>query len=556
MNEYHNLKIVLILTFGFGFASLLGYITYRMKLSPLFGYLIAGYLIGPFSPGFVADLALSEQLAELGVILMMFGLGLHFNWRDLVKVKNIAIPGAIGQTLVTLIIGTLLIYSLGWGLNAGLVFGLAIAIASTVVLVRMLTEHNLLDTLQGHITVGWLIVEDIFTILALVLLPIVANSENVLSFKEAVFSFTIILLKFAALILILFTFVKKLILYAFIHVARTRSHELFTITLLALTFIIAVGSAILFGTSIALGAFLAGMIIGQTDLHHQAATFASPIKDLFSVIFFLAVGMLFNPNAIFNYPVVFLLTLFIILVIKPLVAFGIVIAAKYPIKTALTVGIALAQIGEFSFILAEEASRYNILPDAGYDIIVACALVSIPFNPLFFKSIDIFNKIFTSKPNMDESIIHAKPSLPTFKRALVIGYGPIGQEICKELDSFGYVPLVIDRNIDAISQLKKGHREGIYGDATHPEILERAKITTASLLIVTIPKFKSILNIIKSAQSLNSEIPIIARTHSITDIPILESLKVNAICEEKEISKALNSVLFNVIQQIPDENTP
>ena len=382
--EYLNLKIVLILTVGFSLAAILGYFTQRLKLSPILGYLLAGYLIGPYFPGFVADIKVAEQLAEIGVILMMFGVGLHFKWRDLMDVKNIAIPGAIGQTIIAAIAGALIIYMQGWSIEAGIIFGLAIGVASTVVLVRVLTDHHLLNTTQGHICVGWLIVEDIITVLVLLLVPSLAVGHEY-TVQAIALSILYALLKFLMLAVLMFTVGRACVSYALSKIVHTRSHELFTLTVLALTFIIATGSAIIFGTSIALGAFIAGMVIGQTNVRKQVSKNTMPLKDAFVVIFFLSVGMIFNPYAIASHFFLFISILAVILLLKPLTAFLITYASKYPFKTALTVSLALAQIGEFSFILAEEAMKYKIFPDEGYDILVACALVSISINPLLFR---------------------------------------------------------------------------------------------------------------------------------------------------------------------------
>jgi monovalent cation:H+ antiporter-2, CPA2 family len=392
--ENLNLKIVIILTFGFGLASFLGYFSQKARLSPILGYLLAGYAIGPFSPGFVADLKVAEGLAEIGVILMMFSVGLHFKWQDLLKFKNIALPGAVGQTLVATIFGIVLIQWMGWSFEAGILFGLAIGVASTVVLVRILTDNHLLNTQQGHIAVGWLIVEDLITIAALLLVPSLAYSINGKDFplNEVFFSFALSLFKFLLLTVAMFTMGQKVISFVLAKVYETKSHELFTLTILALTFFIAIGSALALGTSIALGAFLAGMVIGQNDIRHQVSTSMMPLKDTFVVIFFLAIGMLFNPAAILDNFLFFLGALGIILIMKPLAAYIITRLLKYPFKVALTIALALAQIGEFSFILAEEASTFKILPDEGYDIIVACAFVAISINPLLFTSMNKFIK--------------------------------------------------------------------------------------------------------------------------------------------------------------------
>jgi len=387
MDNFINLKIVLILTIGFGFASLLGYLSHRAKLSPILGYLIAGYLIGPSSPGYVADKLIAEQLAEIGIILMMFNVGLHFKWQDLVKFKNIAIPGAISQTCIATLLAATFLYCIGWTLEAGIVFGLAIGVASTVVLVRELSDNRLLTTPEGHISVGWLIVEDIITVIALLLIPSLAASLDgeKIPIQDLVVSFTFALIKFLLLCLIMFTVGRKIISYILSKIILTKFHELFTLTILAITFVIATGSAILLGTSIALGAFVAGMVIGQTKIRHQVSITALPLREAFIVIFFLSVGMLFNPKGITTHYLLFLATLAIILILKPVAAFCITLMLKYPFKTALTIAIALAQIGEFSFILAEQAVSFHILPKAGYNIIVACSLISISINPLLFK---------------------------------------------------------------------------------------------------------------------------------------------------------------------------
>lgn len=387
LTEHINLKIAFILAAGFAFASLLGYFSNRLKLSPILGYLLGGYLIGPYSPGFVVDLQIAEQLAEIGVILMLFGVGLHFKWQDLVRVKNIAIPGALGQTFVASVIGTLVITSIGWSIEAGIIFGMAIGVASTVVMVRILSDNGLLNTTQGHISVGWLIVEDIITVGTLLLIPILSDMSRGegFSFLKFIGSIAWILFKFTLLTTIMFTFGKIIVSYILNKIVLSKSHELFTVSILAITFLIALGSSVLFGTSIALGAFIAGMVVGQTEVRRQVSLNTQPIKDTFVVIFFLTVGMLFNPGIIIENFGLFIATLFIIVILKPLAAFGITIALKHSFKTALTIALALAQIGEFSFILTEEAMAYEIFPDTGYDVIVACALVSIALNPLLFK---------------------------------------------------------------------------------------------------------------------------------------------------------------------------
>ncbi|MES2503895.1 MAG: cation:proton antiporter [Myxococcota bacterium] len=382
-----HLKIVLILTVGLALASLFGYLSYRAKLSPILGYLLAGYAIGPYSPGFVADLALSEQLAEIGVVLMMFIVGLQFKAKDLLNVKHVAIPGALVQTLIAAAVSAGLVYAAGWTIEAGTVLGLALGVASTVVLVRLLNDNHLSSTRSGHIAIGWLIVEDAITIVALLTLPVLAHSLQANQFDLTDFAYTLMvcLLKFLALLALMATLGRRAIQFALRRVIITKSNELLTITILALTFLVATASAFVFGTSIALGAFLAGMIIGQTDFKHRVSLTFIPLRDTFAAIFFLSIGMLFNPVTIRDHYLLFIAVMGVIFLIKPLAAFLIVTLLKQPLETKLIVPIALAQIGEFSFILAEEASKLKILPDSGYDVIIAAAFFSIAFNPIIFR---------------------------------------------------------------------------------------------------------------------------------------------------------------------------
>lgn len=384
-----NLSLVLLLAVGLGLASILGFFAWSIKLSPILGYLLAGYLIGPFSPGFVANTAVSEQLAEIGVILMMFGIGLSFKLKDLIKVKSIAIPGALVQTLISSICGVLIVYLFDWPIEAGVIMGLAIGVASTVVLVHMLIDNNLSRTKEGHVAVGWLIVEDIITVFILIMLPTIATFFEGKSVSVTSFAISILILiaKFLVLALLLITLGRKIVSYLLTKIERTRSHELFTLSVLALIFVLATATTLFFGVSIALGAFIAGMVIGQTEVRDKALVHSMPMREAFIAFFFLSVGMLFNPHIIINQFPLFISILAIILLIKPFTAFLITVALKYPFQTAITVAAGLAQIGEFSFILSEEAFRWGLITDDGYDIIVACSLFSIALNPILFKVI-------------------------------------------------------------------------------------------------------------------------------------------------------------------------
>lgn len=544
--ESLNLKIVIILTIGFTLASLLGYLTQRIKLSPILGYLLAGYMIGPYFPGFVADLQIAEQLAEVGVMLMMFGVGLHFKWEDLASVKNIAIPGAIIQTLVAMAVAALFVHHIWGSWEVGIIIGLAIGVASTVVLVRLLGDNNLLNTLQGHIAVGWLIVEDILTVAVLILLPTIVAllTGSSISIQEILTALGVVLIKFAILAAIMFTLGRKFVSYALFKIARTRSPELFTLTVLALTFLIATGSALLFGASIALGAFIAGMVIGQTDVRHQASAYASPMKDVFVVIFFLSVGMLFNPLAIIkNFPL-FLSILIIILVIKPLTAYFIVVLMRYPKTIALSIAFALAQIGEFSFILAEEAGKFHIFPDEAYDIIVACALISISINPLLFKAL---NYLIPQLEKQDFSAIqqNLRKSPQSFPTALIVGFGTIGRNIIANLEELDYHSIIIEKDLDKVTKIKEEEGEAIYGDASFPNMLEMASLKSASLLIITLLDLPTTLNIIQYAREIHPDIRIIACAQDLKEYSILSNMGIEVVCYEEEIAKAFHQLLAN-----------
>jgi len=547
--EALNLKIVLILTIGFTLAGLLGYITQRLKLSPILGYLFAGYLIGPFFPGYVADLQIAEQLAEVGVMLMMFGVGLHFKWQELASVKNIAIPGAIGQTLIATAASVFFIHRL-WGLwEPGVIIGLAVGVASTVVLVRVLADNHLLNTLQGHIAVGWLIVEDILTVAVLILLPTIVAllSGDSVSIQDILFALAVLFLKFTVLAAFMFTLGKRFVSYALFKVAQTQSPELFTLAVLALTFFIATSSAVLFGTSIALGAFIAGMVIGQTEVRHQASAYASPMKDVFVVIFFLSVGMLFNPMAILEHFSFFLSILFIILVIKPLSAFLIMISMRYPFQVAISIAFALAQIGEFSFILAEQAGHYRIFPEEAFDIIVACSLISIAINPMLFTLLN-FLKPFSGSQESRQMEHQMSNQEQKTRKAVIIGFGSIGQNITPSLEKLGYQPVIIDRDVDKVVKLVEEKREAVYGEASFPNMLRMAEIDSVSVLIITILDLTETLNIVNYAHDVYPKIPIIARAQSLEEKGVLTALGVHVVCEHEEITHALNRMLAELLQ--------
>lgn len=544
-----HLSIVPALTVSFILGSILGFASQRLKMSPILGYLFAGFIVGPYSPGIFIDVQLSEQLAEIGVVLMMFGVGMHFKWQDLAVVRHIAIVGALGQTFIASAVGTLIIYLCGYPIHMGIIVGLAISVASTVVLVRVLSDNDLLHTTQGHVAIGWLIVEDVITIAFLILLPSLAEIINGMEFSlwGLALDVFVIALKLLLMALLLFTCGKSIASFILFEVARTRSHELFTLTVLALIFAIALGSAMIFGTSIALGAFIAGMIIAQTDVKHQASANALPIRDAFVVLFFLSVGMLFNPAAIESHPLLFVSVLFVVLIVKPLAAFLIVIIMRQPIVTALTVALALSQIGEFSFILAEEALKLEILPDEGYDIIVAVGIISIILNPLLFRFFGKYEPARHSNQNVSTDLLEDHP-VSLAKTAIVVGCSNLGQIAVNLLEDEHFNCLVVDRNVDVVASLQKSKKQAIFGDFSHPSIMETAKIDSADLLVITISDITVVVHILEVIKMYGYGLPIVVRVNFLNDVHLFSGFNVHCICIQEEEQKGFRQQMAKLVE--------
>jgi len=540
-------KIIWLLAIGLGLACTFGFLAQRARLPSILGYLLAGYMIGPYCPGYVADIKMAEQLAKIGVTLLMFTVGLNYNWKDLLSVKRIALPGAL--IVASLSIAAAMLYSIYLGEPAlsGFVIGLAICVSSTVVIVRVLTDQNLLDTRQGRIVVGWTIVEDFISVFGLVFLPtLVAQSPSLQPALGIGWAILLAIFKIAILGVFLHFVGEKVIHKILETVARTRSHELFTLAILACVFLIAIGSAYLFGVSLALGAFIAGMIVGKTDMSHQAAANALPMRDAFSVIFFLSVGMLFNPLAVIASPQLFFGILAILLFLRPLLAFATCAIARYPLPVIMTVGLAIAQIGEYSFIIAQEGDRLKILPHNAYDVLVACSCITIGLNPLLLT---LFHPICTKKISSQQERpfqklqVKKKNGKSFLPRVVIIGFGPIGQAACVYLAAKGYRVLVIDRNIDTIIALKKHGIETIFGDATQFHILEKAHIDNTRLLIITTPEFAITQAIIQTARHINPFLQIIARARFQADMEKHVLGDIPTICDEEVSSERLLSLI-------------
>jgi monovalent cation:H+ antiporter-2, CPA2 family len=558
-----NLSISLVVALG------LGLLTDRLRLSPIIGYLLAGIVLGPQTPGFVADSKMAHDFAEIGVVLLMFGVGLHFNPRDLLAVRRIALPGAIGQIFVASLLGTVTTLLFGWRLGTGLIIGVAISVASTVVLVRVLMDNDELQTGQGQIAVGWLIVEDIFTVLVLVVLPgmsgILVQGEQ--SGGSPAVALALAIVKVGGLGLIVVIGGRKTIPWLLTQVARARSRELFTLAILALALAIATGSAVIFGVSMALGAFLAGMVVGQTEVSHQAASDSLPMKDAFAVLFFVSIGMLFDPSAILKSPWLLLSLLGIVVIAKPLAAFLIIWFLRYSIRTGLTVAVALAQIGEFSFLLANEAIGIGILSEQGQSLLVACSLISISANPLLYHGIDPLERWLRSKERvwrmiskrsmnqgvelnieMQTRLEKTRISSGDNQRAVVVGYGPVGQTACRILKNFQIYPVVIDMNLETVRHLVLDGEFAIYGDATRRDILEAAGIRRSNYLLITIPNALARTVVILAAKELNPDLRVFARARYVQERIWLKEVGATGIStEEAETAIGLAVLLLHEV---------
>lgn len=535
----HAYDLILTLSGGLGAALVLGFLTQRLGLSPIVGYLLAGTLVGPYTPGFVANAALAEQLAEIGVILLMFGVGLQFHVEELLAVRRVAIPGAIAQSAVATVLGAVLARAFGWDWSAGLIFGMALAVASTVVLVRVLSDNNDLHTQSGHIAVGWLVVEDLFTVVALVLLPALFGKATSDTPLWMALGFTA--LKVTALVAFTAVVGTRVIPRVLDYVADTRSRELFTLTVLVIALGIAVGSALVFSVSMALGAFLAGMIVGRSEYSLRAASEALPMRDAFAVLFFVSVGMLLDPGALIASPGLAIGALGVVLIGKPLVAFVLVSAMKYPFRAALTVAIALAQIGEFSFILATIGRELGVLTTEATNALVATSIASIVLNPVAYRTARPIERWVSERPRLS-AIVNRETAIPSdmkvhgsrrtmepAHRAVVIGFGPTGRTLVRLLNDNGIASTVIELNIDAVRTLREDGVDAVYGDATRPDTLEAAGVGKAGTLILGSAGMANSADVIRMARAMNPHVKVLARASYLRDIPSLKHAGANSV---------------------------
>lgn len=584
----HDTSLISTIVGGLVLAFIFGAIANRFRLPPLVGYLVAGMLVGPHTPGFVADQELAPQLAELGVILLMFGVGLHFALKDLLSVRFIAVPGAIGQIAIATLLGWGLGHSMGWSTGGSLIFGIALSVASTVVLLKALQERRLVDSERGKIAVGWLIVEDLAMVLVLVLIPAAASvadgGASAYSDPLAAVASRLVgvdlgvggivaatLIKVAIFVALMLVVGRRLIPAILHRIAHTGSRELFRLGVLAIALGVAFGAAELFGASLALGAFFAGMVLSESELSHRAAQESLPLRDAFSVLFFVSVGMLFDPNILINEPLVLLATLAIILVGKTAAAFAIVLVFRRPVKTALTISASLAQIGEFSFILAEMGVGLGLLPQEGRDLILAGALISIILNPLVFNLADRLRPTLearlqlrpetapTAEAAPEASVEAEVPSAAVSRdedddevaepttlsgHQVVVGYGRVGRVVADDLVARGLPVLVIEDAEDRVQRLRDLRIETVAGNAADGRVLTLAGLERAKALLVAIPNGFEAGQVVEQARRINPALLIVARAHSDEEVEhLLHHGASKVIMGEREIALGMLKML-------------
>jgi len=588
----HDTPLIATIVAGLGLAFVFGALANRFRIPPLVGYLVAGVLVGPNTPGFVADASLANELAEIGVILLMFGVGLHFSLKDLLSVRAIAVPGAVVQIGFATLLGVGLAWLLGWSLGAGLVFGLALSVASTVVLLRAMQERRLIETERGRIAVGWLIVEDLAMVLALVLLPALAgvlggqqqvdDHASLLSLPASYGVWGVVgvtFAKVAAFVVVMLVVGRRVIPWILHYVAHTGSRELFRLSVLAIALGVAFGAAKLFGVSLALGAFFAGMIMSESELSHRAAEESLPLRDAFSVLFFVSVGMLFDPFSLVSNGLPILATLAIIIIGKSIAAFVIVIAFRYPVATALTISASLAQIGEFSFILAELGVGLKLLPEQGRDLILAGAILSIVLNPLMFFIIDWMKPWLEARATKAAPPAEARPIGPATApgqvasvaavseqedgppprttltgHSILIGYGRVGSLVGAALKEAALPFLVIEDADKTLAKLKADGVETVAGNAANAEVFSAANPEGAKRLILAIPNAFEAGQVVLRARAANPAINVIARAHSDAEVEHLKGLGADTvIMGEREIARG---IVEEVLGQKPEAAEP
>jgi CPA2 family monovalent cation:H+ antiporter-2 len=552
----HNVSLITTLAAGFGVALILGFLAERIKLPALVGYLLAGILIGPATPGFVADVHIASQLSEIGVMLLMFGVGLHFSLNDLLAVKRIAVPGAIVQMGLATGLGMGMAWLWGWSPGSGLVFGLSLSCASTVVLLKALEARGVLESMNGRIAVGWLVVEDLVTVLVLVLLPPLATLLGGTAPAAAGAAQPLwmtmgqTLLQVAAFIALMLVVGRRALPWLLWQVARTGSRELFTLAVVACAIGIAYGAAALFSVSFALGAFFAGMVMRESEFSHRAAEESLPLRDAFSVLFFVSVGMLFDPKILVEQPLQVLGVIAIIIFGKSFAALALVIAFRYPLNTALTVAASLAQIGEFSFILAGLGLSLGLLPVEGMSLVLAGALFSIALNPLLFATIAPFQRWLLARSELARSLDQRQDptaALPTTTESkylegqvVLVGFGRVGRRIARALDERGIPYVVAEQNREVVEDLRRQGIAAVSGDACEPTVLIQAHIAQAAMLVVAMPDPIDVRQMAEVARTLNPGIEIVLRTERGEESKLLRQEGIGTVfLAEEELAKGM-----------------
>jgi CPA2 family monovalent cation:H+ antiporter-2 len=554
----HDISLITTVATGLGLALVLGFVVARLGIPPLVGYLIAGIIIGPATPGFVADVQLTGQLAEIGVMLMMFGVGLHFSLDDLWAVRRIAVPGAVVQIVVATALGAATAVWWGWSFGAALVFGVALSVASTVVLLRTLEAREVLHTVNGRIAVGWLVVEDLVVVLVLVLLPVVAGMLGGAVQAAAPTPIdaggwrplAVTLVKLAAFVAFMLLVARRLLPHLLWLVARTGSRELFTLGVTATAVGVAYASARLFSVSFALGAFFAGMMMRESALSHRAAEESLPLRDAFSVLLFVSVGMLFDPRILVDEPLKLVAVVAIIVVGKMIAAVILVLAFRYPLNTALTVGAGLAQIGEFSFILAGLGVSLGLLPREGQSLILAGALVSIACNPLVFAAIEPAQTWIRSRSSLARALERSHDPLAELPmtvdpasltgHVLLVGYGRVGRRIAEALHARGIPYVVAEQNRDLVEELRDRNISAVSGDASEAAVLIQAHVARASVLVIATPDTFQMRRMVEIARALNPKIDVLLRTHSDEEAALLRQQRLGMVfMGEHELALAM-----------------
>src|SRR5574337_632296 len=550
----HSVPLITTIATALGLALVLGFLAARLKLPALVGYLLAGILIGPFTPGFVADTEIAGELAEIGVMLLMFGVGLHFSLDDLLEVRKIALPGAVLQIAVATALGAGVAAAWGWGLGAALVFGLALSVASTVVLLRALEASGALESMNGRIAVGWLIVEDLAMVLVLVLLPPLAGwlggtvpgSDGGSLWQ----TLGITLVKVSAFIALMLVVGRRIFPALLWQVARVGSRELFTLCVVAAAVSIAYGATALFGVSFALGAFFAGMVMRESEFSHRAAEESLPLRDAFSVLFFVSVGMLFDPAILMEQPWHVLGVLAIIIFGKSVAALALVLAFRYPLNTALIVSASLAQIGEFSFILAGLGLSLGLLPAEGMSLVLAGALISIALNPLVFATVEPVRRWILQRSEFARSLDrrtdpYAELPMSTERKYLegqvvLVGYGRVGKRIADALEARGIPYVVAEQNRELVENLRKQGIAAVSGNAADPAVLIQAHIAEAAMLVVATPDPLNVRQMADTARTLNPDSEIVLRTHGEDESLMLRKDGIGTVFfGEEELAKGM-----------------